>query len=589
MIELRVGLGTCGIAAGAEEVFRTLNEKVREKGLDVKVKRVGCLGFCFAEPLVELVEDKKSFFYKNMKVSKVDKLLDSLVRGEVIEDWLISPEEVEDFLFRQKRIALRNCGKIDPEDIGDYLAHQGYQGIERALSMEPEEVRKEVQASGLRGRGGAGFPTGRKWEFAAAVPSDKRFIICNADEGDPGAFMDRSVLEGDPHSVIEGMLIAGYAVGASEGVIYVRAEYPLAIKRLKIALKQAREKGFLGQNILGKSFDFEIFIMEGAGAFVCGEETALIASIEGKRGMPRPRPPYPAISGLFGKPTVINNVETLSNIPWILVNGAESFSSLGTEKSKGTKVFALAGKILRTGLVEVPMGTTLREVIFRIGGGLPSKRRYKAVQIGGPSGGCLPAELLDTPVDYESLTKSGAIVGSGGMIVLDDRTCMVDVARYFLNFTRHESCGKCVSCRVGLNEMYKILERISQGEGREEDLDTLAHLGKWIKDTALCALGGTAPNPVLTTLRYFRHEYEEHLEGVCSAGVCRSLITFSIREDLCSGCQACLRVCPTGAISGERKKPHIIDELACIKCGACREVCRYEAIITKPRAKEGVR
>ena len=478
------------------------------------------------------------------------------------------------------RIVLRNSGEINPEIIEEYLANNGYKALQKVLmEMKPEDVISTIKDSGLRGRGGAGFPTGIKWQFARQSPGREKYIICNGDEGDPGAFMDRSVMEGDPHSVLEGMLIAGYAVGAREGIIYVRAEYPLAVHRLEIAIKQAREKGFLGRKILGSHFSFDINLKLGAGAFVCGEETALIASVEGKRGMPRLRPPFPAVKGLWGKPTNINNVETYANVPWIILNGADAFASLGTEKSKGTKVFALAGKITRGGMVEVPMGMALREVIFEVGGGIKDGREFKAVQLGGPSGGCIPADLLDTPVDYESLNKTGAIMGSGGMVVMDDRTCMVDVAKFFLNFTQEESCGKCTFCRLGTKRMLEILERITEGKGEPEDLNKLEKLAENIRKGSLCGLGQTAPNPVLTTLKYFRDEYEAHIyHKKCPAKSCRALITYRVIPEKCTGCMVCLRNCPVDAITGAKKEVHFIHSEICTRCGACYEVCRFDAI-----------
>lgn len=485
-----------------------------------------------------------------------------------------------DFYNKQMRFALRNCGRIDPENIYEYIARQGYQALGKVLTqLSPQQVVDEVKTSGLRGRGGGGFPTGLKWQFAQQAPETEKYIICNADEGDPGAFMDRSVLEGDPHTLVEGMIIAAYAIGASQGYIYVRAEYPLAIQRLKTAIAQAEELGLLGEDIFSSGFSFQLHIKEGAGAFVCGEETALMASIEGERGMPRPRPPFPAQRGLWGKPTNINNVETYANVPVILLESGAKFSQVGTEKSKGTKVFALTGKIKNTGLVEVPMGIKLREIIFELGGGISSGKDFKAVQIGGPSGGCIPAQLLDLPVDYDSLVEAGAMMGSGGLVVMDSDTCMVDLARFFLNFTQSESCGKCTPCREGTKRMLEILERITQGEGREEDLDLLEQLGETIKATSLCGLGQTAPNPVLSTLRYFRHEYEAHIrDKKCPAGACSALLQHRIIPDLCRGCTRCAKVCPVGAISGKVKQVHKIDSSACINCGACLEACPFDAI-----------
>ena len=477
---------------------------------------------------------------------------------------------------------LRNCGVINPENIEEYIAAGGYKAIEKVLSsMKPEEVIEEIKISGLRGRGGAGFPTWFKWNAAKQSPGNEKYLVCNADEGDPGAFMDRSVLEGDPHSLLEGMIIGGYAMGANHGVIYCRAEYPLAIKRLEIAMEQAREKGFLGENIFGSGFDFDIYIKAGAGAFVCGEETALIASLEGERGMPRLKPPFPAAKGFWQKPTDINNVETLANVPWIIYNGGAAFGAMGTEKSKGTKVFALAGKIKKGGLVEVPMGLTLKDVIFGIGGGIKNDKKFKAVQMGGPSGGCIPAELIDTPVTYEDINKTGAIVGSGGMIVMDEDTCMVDMARYFLNFTRDESCGKCNYCIIGTKRMLEILERITEGKGKDGDIELLEELAMKIKDGSMCGLGQTAPNPVLTTLKYFRNEYEDHIYNKkCTAGSCKALITYSI-TDACRGCTLCSKHCPVEAISGSVKEKHVIDTEKCIKCGKCLDTCKFGAIEKK--------
>jgi NADH-quinone oxidoreductase subunit F len=516
----------------------------------------------------------------------IPRILDEhILNNNVIEEWII-PDEDKAALCRQERIVLRNCGVISPEVIDEYIAHDGYKAIQKVLAeMTPEEVIEEIIKSGLRGRGGAGFPTGLKWQFAYNAKGDKKYFICNADEGDPGAFMDRSILEGDPHSVIEGMLIGAYAIGASQGYIYVRAEYPLAIKRLKIAIEQAKEYGFIGKNVAGSNkFSFELEIKEGAGAFVCGEETALIASIEGRRGMPRLRPPFPAVSGLYQKPTNINNVETLANVPWIILNGAERYAALGTEKSKGTKVFALAGKILRGGLVEVPMGMTLRDVIFSIGGGITGKHKFKAVQLGGPSGGCIPQELLDTPVDYESINQTGAIMGSGGMVVMDDTTCMVDIAKFFLQFTQNESCGKCTFCRIGTRRMLEILQKITEGTAYEDDITTLEMLAEKVKNTSLCGLGQTAPNPVLTTLRYFKDEYYAHVKYKrCLAKVCKTLIAFEIIEERCKGCGLCVKVCPVEAITGEKKKLHVIDKDKCIRCGQCIAKCKLEAIIKVDR------
>jgi len=584
-----VGMASCGIAAGAQEVYAALESKLEEMKASAELTITGCVGACFLEPLVEVVDpDGAKWTYGGVTSKRAAKIIEQhVVGGAPVVEWTLEEgeyaEAVQAFMGKQVRIVLRNCGLINPESIDEYLSRDGYRAIEKAVTcMTPQEVIDEISRSGLRGRGGAGFPTGRKWQFAYNVPSDVKYIICNADEGDPGAFMNRTVLESDPHSMLEGMVIAGYAIGASQGYIYCRAEYPLAIKRLQIAMAQARERGFVGHNIFGSDFSFEIEIREGAGAFVCGEETALMGSIEGRRGMPRLRPPYPAVSGLFGKPTIINNVNTLTDLAWILLNGAEEFARYGTEGSKGTKVFSLAGKIARGGSAEVPMGTTLGEIAYDIGGGSLFGGPIKAVQMGGPSGGCVPASLFDTRVDYEELTKTGAIVGSGGMVVMDEDTCMVDIARFFLDFTQEESCGKCTYCRIGTRRMLEILTRICDGKGMMADLDTLEDLAEKIKDTSLCALGGTAPNPVLTTLRYFRDEYVAHVQDrKCPAKVCRTLLTYSIISDLCTGCGACVRACAVNAITGEKKQPHEINPDLCIKCGACFEVCSFDAVLVE--------
>ncbi len=582
---ITVGMSSCGIAAGARSVYDAIREYIRSHEIDAELGITGCIGMCHAEVLVEVDRDGKRTLYREVTPEKAERILEEHVAGgSVIEEWAVAPGKEsffkDPYFKKQVRIVLRNCGDIDPEDMDDYLARDGYKALEKALKgMSPEEVIEQVKASGLRGRGGAGFPTGLKWSFARAAKSDKKYVVCNADEGDPGAFMDRSVLEGDPHAVLEGMAIAAYAIGADEGYIYCRAEYPLAIKRLYKAISEAKERGYLGKNVLGTGFDFEVHVKEGAGAFVCGEETALMASIEGKRGMPRIRPPFPANKGLWGKSTNINNVETYANVPWIILNGADAYAAYGTEKSKGTKVFALAGKIKRGGLIEVPMGTTLREIIYDIGGGIKEDREFKAVQMGGPSGGCIPADYLDTPIDYEKITATGAIMGSGGMIVLDETSCMVDLARYFLTFTQQESCGKCTFCRVGTKRMLEILTRICEGKGREGDVELLEELALNIKKASLCGLGQTAPNPVLTTIRYFRHEYDAHIkEKRCPALKCKSLIRFEIVEDACVGCTICARKCPVGAISGEVKKPHVIHQEKCVKCGICEEKCPKNAI-----------
>jgi NADH-quinone oxidoreductase subunit F len=584
--KLVLGYGTCGIAAGAVAVKEALEKELSSGEYEADLDIAGCMGFCFREPIVEVIEpDGLRVVYGDLTAKKVPQLLEAVAGGRILEDWVVrrsdDPEAGEgDFLSNQHRVVLRNCGNINPESIEEYISTGGYEAARKALtSMSPEELIDEVGKSGIRGRGGAGFPTGTKWGFARKAKGDQKYLVCNADEGDPGAFMDRSVLEGDPHSVIEGMILAGYAIGATEAYIYCRAEYPLALKRLDIAIAACHEWGYLGKKIFGTDWNFEIKIKKGAGAFVCGEETALIASIEGKRGMPRPRPPFPANEGLWGKPTNINNVETLAAIPWIIANGGDEYASVGTEKSKGTKVFCLAGKVRRSGLAEVPMGYTLEQVIFDVGGGVQEGKEFKAVQMGGPSGGCLPASLLGTLVDYDAITATGAIMGSGGMIVADSSTCMVDLARYFLSFTQEESCGKCVPCRIGTKRMLEILTRICAGEGEPEDLERLEVLAGDIKAGSLCALGGTAPNPVLTTLKYFRNEYEDHiLNKKCTAGVCPALITLYIREDTCTGCGACVKICPVEAISGEKKEPHSIDPEVCIRCKLCLSRCPEEAI-----------
>jgi len=575
-----VGQGSCGVATGAKKTAAEFEKQIRAKGLNIPVDLTGCIGTCYLEPIVDVYDDNGGLTrYVKVLPEKVADIVEKhLVGGEVAKEHEIS-ETDRAFIEKQKRIVLRNCGIINPENIEDYIKTGGYEAVKKAVtSMTPDEVIEEIKISGLRGRGGAGFPTWFKWNAAKQSPGKEKYMVCNADEGDPGAFMDRSVLEGDPHSLIEGMIIGGYAIGAAEGIIYVRAEYPLAISRLEIAISQAREKGFLGNNLFGTGFSFDIRIKAGAGAFVCGEETALIASLEGERGMPRLKPPFPAQKGYWQKPTNINNVETFANVPWIIANGGAAFAAYGTEKSKGTKVFALAGKIKKGGLIEVPMGLPLRDVIYEIGDGIKGDKQFKAVQMGGPSGGCIPASLIDTPVDYENITKTGAIVGSGGMIVMDETTCMVDMARYFLDFTRKESCGKCNYCRVGTKRMLEILERITVGEGRDGDIELLEELAQKIKDGSMCGLGQTAPNPVLTTIKYFRNEYEDHIyKKKCTAHSCRELLTFTI-TDKCTGCTLCSRKCPVGAIKGELKKQHSIDQSICIKCGKCEETCKFRAI-----------
>ena len=576
-----IGQGSCGVATGAKKTAAEFEKLIEEKNLDVKVDITGCVGTCYLEPIVDIYDDNDNMTrYVKVKADKVEEIVEQhLVNGQVASDLAISDED-KLFLEKQKRVVLRHCGLINPEKIEEYIAVGGYEATKKVVtSMKQEEVIEEIKVSGLRGRGGAGFPTWFKWNAALQNKADQKYIVCNADEGDPGAFMDRSVLEGDPHSLIEGMIIGGYAMGATEGIIYVRAEYPLAIHRLEIAMSQAREKGYLGKNIFGSGFDFDLRIKAGAGAFVCGEETALIASLEGERGMPRLKPPFPAAKGYWQKPTNINNVETYANIAWIINNGGAAFGAMGTDKSKGTKVFALAGKIKKGGLVEVPMGLKLRDVIFGIGGGIKNDKEFKAVQMGGPSGGCIPASLIDTPVDYENITKTGAIVGSGGMIVMDETTCMVDMARYFLDFTRKESCGKCNYCRIGTKRMLEILERITKGEGEDGDIELLEELAYKVKDGAMCGLGQTAPNPVLTTLKYFRNEYEDHIYNKkCTAKSCKSLISFNINED-CRGCGACAKKCPVGAISGNKKEMHTINQDVCIRCGRCEETCKFDAIV----------
>ena len=583
--------GTGCTSSGSAKLYERFEQLLAENGLDKEVKLVktGCFGLCAAGPVVIVYPE--GAFYSHVKVENVDEIVsEHLVKGRIVSHLLydgsedkktkeIKPLDEINFYQKQKRVALKNCGVINPESIEEYIAFDGYMALAKVLTeMSREEVVDTILKSGLRGRGGGGFPTGLKWKFAMGS-TGKKYVACNADEGDPGAFMDRSVLEGDPHCIIEAMAIAAYAIGADEGYVYVRAEYPIAVKRLEIAIEEARANGLLGENIFGTGFNFDMHIRLGAGAFVCGEETALMNSIEGMRGEPRPRPPFPAVKGLFGKPTILNNVETYANVPQIILKGADWFASMGTEKSKGTKVFALGGKIQNSGLVEVPMGTTLREIIYDIGGGCPNGKAFKAVQTGGPSGGCLPASMLDTPIDYDNLIAAGSMMGSGGMIVMDEDNCMVDIARFFLDFTVDESCGKCTPCRVGTRRMLDILNRICDGKGEDGDIERLEELAANIKATALCGLGQTAPNPVLSTIRQFRSEYEAHIyEKRCPAGVCKNLLQYKIDADKCKGCTLCSRVCPAGAISGTVKNPHVIDQTKCIKCGACMEKCKFGAI-----------
>jgi NADH:ubiquinone oxidoreductase subunit F (NADH-binding)/(2Fe-2S) ferredoxin len=579
-------MGPAGIAAGGKAVLEAFRKALEDQNLDAEVKencsshQVGCLGLCARDVLVEIADSDSRTTYQYVKPDMVERIVsEHLLEGNPVQEWLVD-DAFETFYRKQVKIVLADCGRVDPEDIDSYIAEGGYEPTRRVLTTwSPDEVIQEIKSSGIRGRGGAGFPTGIKWEIARRNESDVKYLICNADEGDPGAFMDRAVIEGNPHSVIEGMVLGAFAIGANKGYVYIRAEYPLAVERLKFALRQAYKRRFLGANIFNTQFSFDIEIKLGAGAFVCGEETALIASIEGQRGMPRSKPPFPVNRGLWQKPTVINNVETLANIPYIIRKGSAWYASYGTERSKGTKVFALTGKIRNSGLIEVPMGITLGEIIHEIGGGIESGKALKAVQTGGPSGGCIPAAMLDLNVDYESLAKAGSIVGSGGMIVLDEDNCMVNMAKYFVHFTQAESCGKCVPCRVGTKRLLEILTRITEGEGREGDIERLERLSRGVKIASLCGLGQTAPNPVLSNIRYFREEFEAHVKyKKCPAKVCKKLLTYSILDEYCKGCGACMKACPAGAITGEKKKPHRINPDKCIRCGACFEACKFKSV-----------
>ncbi|MCP4545642.1 MAG: NADH-quinone oxidoreductase subunit NuoF [bacterium] len=589
MSKIIVGMSTCGISAGARDTFHKLEELLQTSGTDSELTFTGCIGMCYREPLVEVADDNGRFIYGDVDTERAAAIFEKHVQGgEVQEEWVAYSIDKDGnlggdekaFMEPQERIVLRNCGIINPERIDDYLAQGGYEATRKALlEITPEQILTTMKDSGLRGRGGAGFPTGLKWSFAAGYANDTKYVVCNADEGDPGAFMDRAVLEGDPHAVLEGMLICGRAIGASFGYIYCRAEYPLAIKRLEIAIAAARENGYLGDNILGSGFNFDVTIKEGAGAFVCGEETALFASIEGQRGMPRIRPPFPAEAGVWQKPTNNNNVETYANVPWIIVNGGGSYKKFGTAKSPGTKVFALTGMIVKGGLAEVSMGTPIKKILYDIGGGIKDGGTYKAVQMGGPSGGCIPASIQDTPVDFEHIPATGAIMGSGGMVFMDDTTCMVDMARFFLDFTQEESCGKCTFCRIGTLRMLEVLERITEGKGQESDLDLLLDLGERIKEASLCGLGQGAPNPVLSTIRYYRDEYEAHInEQRCPAVSCGLLVSYNISAENCTGCTICARNCPVDCISGAAKELHIIDQEKCVKCGKCITSCNFNAV-----------
>ncbi len=587
-ITINVCMGTGGIAAGAVQVMEAFRQELDAVGLtdakiekNCKLHKVGCRGFCARDVLVDISIGEQTSTYQYIEAGMVGRLVkEHIFGGSAVKEWLVG-EDYAVFHDNQEKIILSDLGRIDPESIDDYLEVQGYKATERALAeMSPENVIATIREAGLRGRGGAGFLTGLKWSFCAANEEKQKYIVCNADEGDPGAFMDRSIIEGNPHAVIEGMIIGGYAIGASVGYFYIRAEYPLAVDRLKTAIRQAHERGYLGTDIRGSGFDFELKIKLGAGAFVCGEETALIASIEGDRGMPRAKPPFPANKGLWGKPTIINNVETLATVPQIINRGPEWFASIGTETSKGTKVIALTGKIRNTGLIEIPMGMTLKQIIYDIGGGIEGDKLFKAVQTGGPSGGCIPQQHIDLPVDYEGLQSVGSMMGSGGMVVLDETDCMVNIAKFFLQFTKEESCGKCVPCRIGTKRLLEILTRITEGEGKEEDMELLQTLAEDVRDSSLCGLGMSAPNPVISTLRYFRHEYEAHIrQKKCPAGVCNALLTFFIRENHCVGCGMCKRACPVNAVSGEKKKLHSIDHSICIRCGACYDACKFNAVL----------
>ena len=579
-MKMIVGKGSCGIAAGANKVSAAAESYIAEKGITLPVSVAGCIGMCYLEPIVDIIDDNgEKTTYIKVTTDTIKEIIDAACQGKKAEKYMIDAED-KSILDKQTRIALRNCGIINPDDIEEYIAHGGYKAIEKCIkSMTQDEVIDEIKVSGLAGRGGAGFPTWFKWTAAKNAQGTKKYTICNADEGDPGAFMDRAVIEGDPHTLIEGMLIGAYAMGSDDGVVYVRAEYPLAIVRLENAIQQAREKGFLGKNIMGSNFSFDLRIKAGAGAFVCGEETALIASLEGERGMPRLKPPFPAQKGFWQRPSNINNVETYANVPWILSEGGAKFSAMGTENSKGTKVFALTGKIKKGGLVEIPMGAKVGDVIYGVGGGIKNGKAFKAVQMGGPSGGCVPAELIDTIIDYKSLAATGAIMGSGGMVVMDETTCMVDMARFFLDFTCKESCGKCIHCRVGTKRMLEILTRITEGEGKDGDIELLENLANQIKSSSLCGLGQTAPNPVLTTIRYFRNEYEDHIYNKkCTAKQCKPLISYEISADKCIGCTKCARNCPVNAIAGKVKETHVIDQELCIKCGKCVTSCNFDAV-----------